>query len=191
MGYFLFRQWGLCRFQSSLPFPRPPLGFDFFVCNGNRRTSAECPGTSSPRMCYREASAGCWRSSFPVTDRLAAACHPVNAHPPPPAAVGENPAAKKFTPRALCCSIAELWTQSSQHIFPPVSLLDSRLDSGKVTKCSVQVGDNPKGRDRCWQSSQEHLGCFLKISFPKKVKAQPLLFWKMFLNNWWQILSSA
>lgn len=134
MGCFLFQQWWLCRFQSSLPFPRPPPGFDFFIYNDNRRTSAESPGTSPPGMCYRQASAGCWRLSFSVTFRLAAACHPLGAHPPPPACWGK-PCSKTFTPGALWCSIADLWTQSSQQVFHPLSLLVGRLDRGKETKC--------------------------------------------------------
>lgn len=168
MGRFLFQQWGLCRFQSSLPFPRPPPGFDFFICNGKRRTSAESPGMSSPGMCYREASAVL--EIFIPCDRQAGSClSPCGCSSSPSCCCQGNPCSKKkITPGVLCCSIAGLWTQSSQQVFPPVSLLVIRLDRGKVTKCRCVLFGVTTPNDRA--DADKTPSSISKFLFPKKLK---------------------
>lgn len=131
MGCFLFQQWGLGTFQSSLPFPRPPPGFDFLISNGNWRTSALArvhQGCVTGRLLQAAGDLHClWQTSWqlPVTLRMLI-LHLL--------LLPGKPCRKKSTPTALLFHCRALDTKLTAGFCPP-SLLVSRLHRGKVTEC--------------------------------------------------------
>lgn len=131
MGCFLFQP---CSFQSSLPFPRPPPGFDFFICDGSRAASAQSPEMNSLGMRYgrllRPSLLGQpgWQICHP---------QPVDAHPAP-AAARENPAGNRVFPPGLFAAALQSFGHKLTSGFLATLPPGQQPGRGEVTTCSIQ-----------------------------------------------------